>query len=282
MTQNHTNHIIQSSLLISFLLLGLSFFLGGNANSISNTFSFYLVTEWVDTPLLGILAGMAFLWAGLLVIIAAREPAFNDVLLITLVLIAVMPLLTLISDTRWMTQLGGFPIIGSGQGIIKYAALIPLAIYLSRYNTLSLRQHALLNFIPVALVLYWIGGMKFFEFEANGIVSLVDTSPFMSWLYVVFSVQGASNAIGVYDVLFTSLLGFAIWQKMPRLGLAAVLGAGAVFGMTQTFLFTANNAFSADTIITSLGQFVIKDLWFFGNLAVIVHYGTDIGSKSTE
>ncbi|XQF91464.1 hypothetical protein ACOBV8_21470 (plasmid) [Pseudoalteromonas espejiana] len=31
--------------------------------------------------------------------------------------------------------------------------------------------------------------------KPKAIVSLVETSPFMSWLYTVFSVQGASNVI---------------------------------------------------------------------------------------
>jgi uncharacterized membrane protein YkgB len=276
MTHNQTNHIISITIFISFLLLGLSFLLGANLHSISNTFGFYFITEWLDPRLLGILTGITFIVAGVFVVIARYSMVCDDMLLNIMFFIAIIPLVTLLSEMRWMLDLGGFPIIGSGQGIIKYAALIPLAIYLVRYNILSLYQHAALNFIPIALVLYWIGGMKFFEFEANAIVSLVETSPLMSWLYAVFSVQGASSLIGVYDVLFASLLGITIWLKMPRFGLFAILGVGTVFVMTQSFLFTANNVFNTDTIIGSLGMFLIKDLWFFGNLAVIAHFITNL------
>ncbi len=39
--------------------------------------------------------------------------------------------------------------------------------------------------------------------------------------------------------------------------------------MTQTFLITATGAFSSSTLLERLGQFVIKDLWYVGNLIVI-------------
>ena len=48
----------------------------------------------------------------------------------------------------------------------------------------------------LVLVLGWIGAMKFTAYEAEGIKSLVETSPLMSWMYRVFSVQATSNIIG--------------------------------------------------------------------------------------
>ena len=35
----------------------------------------------------------------------------------------------------------------------------------------------------LVLVLGWIGAMKFTAYEAEGIKSLVETSPLMSWMY---------------------------------------------------------------------------------------------------
>lgn len=46
--------------------------------------------------------------------------------------------------------------------------------------------------------------------------------------------------------------------------------------MTQTFLLTAEGAFSSATLLSGLGQFVIKDLWFIGNLAVITQYSISL------
>jgi uncharacterized membrane protein YkgB len=45
----------------------------------------------------------------------------------------------------------------------------------------------------LVLVLAWIGAMKFTTYEAEGIKTLVETSPFMSWMYKVLSLQATSN-----------------------------------------------------------------------------------------
>lgn len=94
---------------------------------------------------------------------------------------------------------------------------------------MSDKQHVLLNFIPMAMVLLWIGGMKFYDFEAKAIVGLVETSPFMSWLYSLFSVQGASNVIGGFDVLFALLLGAGILLNNKKLIIVSGLACLSVF-----------------------------------------------------
>jgi uncharacterized membrane protein YkgB len=57
----------------------------------------------------------------------------------------------------------------------------------------------------LVLVLGWIGAMKFTAYEAEGIKGLVETSPLMSWMYKVLSVQATSNVIGVAELLADSL-----------------------------------------------------------------------------
>ena len=52
----------------------------------------------------------------------------------------------------------------------------------------------------LVLVLGWIGAMKFTAYEAAGIRTLVETSPLMSWMYKVFSLQTTSNIIGVAEI----------------------------------------------------------------------------------
>lgn len=46
-------------------------------------------------------------------------------------------------------------------------------------------QHQYINFIRIAIfiVMAWIGGLKVFQYEADGIVPFVSNSPFMSFLY---------------------------------------------------------------------------------------------------
>jgi len=221
---------------------------------------------------LGAFSSIALLLLPLMTIAARFSLVSAKAVTIYAAFVTAIPLLTLLSPTRWMADLGGFPIIGSGQGIIKYFAVLPLFLFLFYREKFSHKQLTYLNFAPVAMVLLWIGGMKFFEFEANAIVGLVETSPFMSWLYAVFSVQGASNVIGGFDVLFALLLGAGIFSKNKPVIIASGLACLSVFLMTQTFLFTVPDTFNSTTIVNRLGQFVIKDLWFVANLAVVAYF----------
>ncbi|EKO3797284.1 MAG: DUF417 family protein [Pseudoalteromonas distincta] len=269
MNLKHTNNALSFLLSLSFLLLGLSFALGANPNTLTATFSFYELDALIGVNTLGLLAGSTMLALVATTLAAHFKLIKPTAALVLAIVISIVPLLTLFASNRWMAQLGGFPIIGSGQGIIKYFAVVPLYLFLFYKNKLTDKQHVLLNFIPVAMVLLWIGGMKFYEFEAKGIVSLVETSPFMSWLYTVFSVQGASNVIGGFDVLFAVLLGLGLFLNNKKLIIVSGLACLSVFMMTQTFLITATSAFSSSTLLERLGQFVIKDLWYVGNLIVI-------------
>ncbi|WP_039037521.1 DUF417 family protein [Pseudoalteromonas sp. ECSMB14103] len=269
MNLTHTNNALTFLLTLSFALLGVSFALGANPNTLIATFSFYELDTLFSVNTLGLFTGTAMI-ALALATFAAHFKLLKPLPVAVLALVvSIVPLLTLFASNRWMAQLGGFPIIGSGQGIIKYFAVIPLYLFLFYKNKLTDKQHVLLNFIPVAMVLLWIGGMKFYEFEAKAIVGLVETSPFMSWLYTVFSVQGASNIIGGFDVLFAVLLGAGILLNNKKLIIVSGLACLSVFLMTQTFLFTATGALSSGALLDRLGQFVIKDLWYVGNLIVI-------------
>jgi uncharacterized membrane protein YkgB len=269
MNLTHTNNALTFILTLSFALLGVSFALGANPNTLIATFSFYELDTLFSVNTLGLFTGTAMI-ALALATFAAHFKLLKPLPVAVLALIVcIVPLLTLLASNRWMAQLGGFPIIGSGQGIIKYFAVIPLYLFLFYKNKLTDKQHVFLNFIPVAMVLLWIGGMKFYEFEAKAIVGLVETSPFMSWLYTVFSVQGASNVIGGFDILFAVLLGVGILLNNKKLIIVSGLACLSVFLMTQTFLITATGALSSGALLDRLGQFVIKDLWYVGNLIVI-------------
>ncbi|MCG7530776.1 YkgB family protein [Psychrobium sp. MM17-31] len=269
MTDKQFQLIVKSLLALSFLLLGLSFFLGQNARAIEATFSFYSLTSLFETPVLGKIAG-ATLIAVAIAILTPHERA-KTLAFWGMMLIAAVPLLTLLSETRWVAVHGGFPVIGSGQGIIKYFAILPLAFYLFKPQALTERQQAWFNWATMAMVLFWIGGVKFFEYEAKAIEGLLVNSPLMSWLYDVFSLQGASNAIGSYDIAFALLLALGMVLGNKKIMWTAGIACGAVFGMTQTFLITSGG-FDANTVINGLGQFVIKDLWYIANLVVIAQF----------
>jgi len=272
MTLNQTENVVCALLTFGFAVLGLTFLLGANPNALTATFSFYSLGTVLSESALGAFAGIALLLLPLMTIAARFNLVSAKAVTLYAAFVIAIPLLTLLSPTRWMADLGGFPIIGSGQGIIKYFAVLPLFLFLFYREKFSHKQLTYLNFAPVAMVLLWIGGMKFFEFEANAIVGLVETSPFMSWLYDVFSVQGASNMIGGFDVFFALVLGAGIYTKNKPIIIASGLACLSVFLMTQTFLFTVPDTLNSATIVNRLGQFVIKDLWFIANLTVVSYF----------
>ncbi|MBV8717510.1 MAG: DUF417 family protein [Chloroflexi bacterium] len=111
------------------------------------------------------------------------------------------------------------------------------------------------------LVLFLIGGglAKFTEAEALTIQPWVAHSPFLGWLYAVASVQAASIAIGIVELILGTLLALRHW--FPRLSAIGSLFACGQFVITFSFLFTTPNL-SSDT-----QGFLMKDLLLFGAAA---------------
>jgi reactive chlorine resistance protein C len=115
----------------------------------------------------------------------------------------------------------------------------------------------------LAVVFLWFGGMKFTSYEAHGNAPLIDHSPIMSWLNVVFGVQVASYVIGSIE-LSTAV--------MPILGAfnaaASALGAAmssVTFVITLSFFLTTPGvaeptAGGFPAISAPIGQFLLKDL----------------------
>jgi uncharacterized membrane protein YkgB len=125
----------------------------------------------------------------------------------------------------------------------------------------------------VALVLIWIGAMKFTAYEAAAIQPLVEGSPLMSWLYAVFSVQATSNLIGVAEIAAGVLIALRPWSALACV-VGSLMGV-ATFVITLTFLFSTPGwepslgGFPALSVAP--GQFILKDavllgaaIWSFG------------------
>jgi uncharacterized membrane protein YkgB len=117
----------------------------------------------------------------------------------------------------------------------------------------------------LALVLLWIGAMKFTGYEAAGIQPLIQTSPLMSWLNRVLSVQGASNLLGVIEITTGLLLCLHhVWPKAAALG--AVLGI-CTFLTTLTFLFSLpgwEQTLGGFPALSGNGGFLLKDVVLLG------------------
>ncbi|AIY66760.1 hypothetical protein OM33_16710 [Pseudoalteromonas piratica] len=251
---------------VSGALMAISSLLIGQDVSLNRVLDFYLLEGLISQEHASLIAAFAFATMAILAGLSIKSDKAQKLLAICLLIISVTPLFTLLDSSRWIAELGGFPAIGSGQGIIKYFALMAIAIHLFYAHNMTLRQQQWVQLFPVVLVLLWIGGMKFTEIEAQGIEDLVRSSPLMSWMYHLWSVQTASNLIGIYDLIALGLLVLSVYfQRVLWLG---ILMAGAVMLTTQTFLFTWPPALSSDTVLSSGGQFLIKDLWFVANLVL--------------
>ena len=117
----------------------------------------------------------------------------------------------------------------------------------------------------LVLVLGWIGAMKFTAYEAEGIRALVATSPLMSWMYKVFSVQATSNIIGVAEI--TAALLIAIRPISARLSTIGSVLAVCTFLATLTFLFSLPGwemSLGGFPALSGSGGFLLKDVVLLG------------------
>ena len=117
----------------------------------------------------------------------------------------------------------------------------------------------------LVIVLGWIGAMKFTTYEAEGIKTLVETSPFMSWMYKVFSLQATSNIIGVAEITAAVLI--AIRPFSARLSAVGSVLAVCTFLATLTFLFSLpgwEKSLGGFPALSGSGGFLLKDIVLLG------------------
>lgn len=145
--------------------------------------------------------------------------------------------------------------------------------------------------VAILIIFVWIGGLKFWNYEAEGIVPFVANSPFMSFFYekeapeykdyklkegefdaakhewhVENNTYGFSYGLGTLIMTIGILCFLGIW--FPRIGF---FGSGLVIIMTidtLSFLVTTPEAWVPDLgsgehgfpLLTGAGRLVIKDV----------------------
>jgi uncharacterized membrane protein YkgB len=117
----------------------------------------------------------------------------------------------------------------------------------------------------LVLVLGWIGAMKFTAYEAEGIKTLVETSPLMSWLYKVFSLQATSNVIAIAELTAAVLI--AVRPLAPKLSAIGSVLAVFTFLTTLTFLFSLpgwEKSLGGFPALSGSGGFLLKDTVLLG------------------
>ena len=117
----------------------------------------------------------------------------------------------------------------------------------------------------LVLVMLWIGGMKFTEYEANGIQPLVAHSPFMSWLYQVVSVTTFAALLGCIEIVVGLMIASRpLLPKVSAIGslLAALMFVGTVSFILSTPGWEPSLGFPALSVVP--GQFLLKDTVLLG------------------
>ncbi len=118
----------------------------------------------------------------------------------------------------------------------------------------------------LALVLIWIGILKFTSYEAEGIKPLVENSPLLSWTYGLFGVTGFSKVLGIIEIGLGILICCRAFSS--RVSAWGSIGAIITFIITLTFLLSTPGIiqpeYSFPFISPMPGQFIIKDIVLLG------------------
>ena len=118
----------------------------------------------------------------------------------------------------------------------------------------------------LVIVIAWYGGLKFMNYEAEGVQPLVSASPVMGWLYDIFSVYTFSALLGVFELAAAALLAVKPWW--PRISLFGSLLAITLFLATLSFTVTTPGVFEASQggfpALSLAGGFLMKDIALLG------------------
>lgn len=115
MNLTYANNAITLLLALSFILLGVSFALGANPNTLIATFSFYELDSVLNTNTLGLLSGTAMIMLVVVTLLAHFKLIQPTSAFMLALVVSIVPLLTLLASNRWMTQLGAFLLLVVGR-----------------------------------------------------------------------------------------------------------------------------------------------------------------------
>lgn len=221
------------------------------------------IARWVDAhplvamkphkSLIAMILGGLQLASGAMIAIYAVPQRFKRLSYGIIALLSLGSLSLLVTNPVWMSSLGGFPAIGTGQGLIKYITILGVALWF--LGAKGAREVMLVGLI---VVLGWIGAMKFTGPEAEGVWPLLTSSPVFNWWITDFGKQMASNVIGVIELATVLLLTGYWWNRRAYEG--GLLLAAVTFIVTLSFLVTFPTSWSDGfPYLSSTGHFLMKD-----------------------
>jgi uncharacterized membrane protein YkgB len=95
----------------------------------------------------------------------------------------------------------------------------------------------------MVLIFLLFGYQKWFEYEAQALIPFISNGPFISWLYPVFGIRGATWFLGASEWTFGALLFLGFWDK--RLGVLGALGSTVTYVMTVSIIPFMPNVWAA-------------------------------------
>jgi uncharacterized membrane protein YkgB len=67
----------------------------------------------------------------------------------------------------------------------------------------------------MVILFLFFGYTKWFEYAAHVLIPFISHGPFISWLYPVFGIRGATRFLGASEWLTCVLLFLGFWNKKP-------------------------------------------------------------------
>ena len=114
----------------------------------------------------------------------------------------------------------------------------------------------------MVLIFLLFGYQKWFEYEAQMLIPYISNGPFISWLYPVFGIRGATWFLGASEWTFGALLFLGFWDK--RLGVLGALGSTVTYVMTVSIIPFMPNGWAASAggfpAMTVNVAFLMKDV----------------------
>lgn len=117
-------------------------------------------------------------------------------------------------------------------------------------------------YASLGIIYAWFGAMKFTDYEAQGLVPLVENSPLLSWFYALLSVRNFSTFLGFLELSVGLLIVLRLVN--PIFSAAGGLLSSGLFVTTLSFMISTPGVvvpeLGAPAISVAPGQFLLKDV----------------------
>ena len=129
-------------------------------------------------------------------------------------------------------------------------------------------------FAGVLLPLVMIGALKFTQIEVEALKPLINNTPWLAWLYLVFGEVGTTRLLGTVELVTAALLIASFWRPWAGI-LGGLIAASTFLGTVSPMCaFPIWEAGSGGfPWLNFVGTFLIKDVALLGISLVILAEG---------